>query len=365
MMVLGAGLVTADITAMCTSDWRSGGDVVYSSGGTVTNILSHLGYWGWPCHLLGGVGDDVLGTAVVRDLNGYGVSTDGIYVRAAHATRRIGHLVAVTGHRRGSHRFLERCFECDNLFPPFEPLAIEEAPVLLLDEVSPDTILLIDRANSLTLALARLTKERGGVVVFEPGYLSRNHDVVVELLGLVDMLKYSEELVWESVPFNESKYANPAQAGLVIETRGNTGVIGRRGDTELRLTTTPVMNVVDTAGAGDAFMAGFLTGLGSEAIADIGAVSDDALESALERGQALGALACNFVGATSMIRDVRRDDLNEALEQTMTSLSPPSGFGNGGFSDDWIERSRTLRDRFDTLSAVCHVCLLPRGSNVG
>jgi fructokinase len=359
MRIIGAGLVTADIIAGCTSDWKPGGDPVYGSGGTVTNILSHLAYWGWPCNLIGGVGGDLLGERVVSDLRGFGVNVGAIVVRPAEATRRIGHLVALTGHRRGEHRFVERCFSCGELFPPFVPLAIDELSFDVIERIRDDTILLIDRANPFTLQLAQKVVERRGTVVFEPGYLSRDRDVVLELLSLVDLLKYSDELMWEGIPFKESVHARPHQAKLVIETRGNTGVVARRPGSELRLTTTPLMSVVDTAGAGDAFMAGFLTGLGGDAIASLDAASDEEIETALERGQALGALTCLFIGATSIIRDTQRGDLSTAVDSTMATLAPPVGFGGASFAADWRQSSELLRQEAGERSA-CPVCLLSK-----
>lgn len=358
MKVIGAGLVTADITAPCNSDWNVHDAAAYSSGGTVTNILSHLAYWGWDCSLLGGVGDDVLGTKVLTDLRTFGVESTGIIARQGVFTRRFGHLIAVSGHRRGSHRFVERCFTCGRLFPPFEPLGVEEVSPSLLDSIDSDTVLLIDRANLLTLELARKVHNAAGIVIFEPGYVSRNRGIVVDILSLADVVKFSAELLWEGVPFSEGYATVPNKARLVIETRGNTGVVARRESSELRLTTTPLMKIVDTAGAGDAFMAGFLTGLGVERLSRLRSVPDAEIESALERGQAMGALTCLFLGATSMIRETGRADLDKAITSTMATLRTPKGFGLSEISRDWADGSEVLRSSLDE-AVFCRTCLLP------
>ena len=74
MMVLGAGLVTADIVQLANGEWEPISDhPSYASGGTVCNILSHLARTGWHCELIGGVGNDTLGTLVLDDLGHFRV----------------------------------------------------------------------------------------------------------------------------------------------------------------------------------------------------------------------------------------------------------------------------------------------------
>ncbi len=139
------------------------------------------------------------------------------------------------------------------------------------------TVLIIDRANEFTVALARFIHDRGGVTVFEPGYLSRNADNVEALLQVVDLLKYSEELKFQGQPFKQHPLARSDNLKLVIETRGRAGVIARRKKTEIRLTTTPILKIVDTVGAGDAFMAGFLTGIAEKGLFELSDLPDSDL----------------------------------------------------------------------------------------
>lgn len=329
MNVLGAGLITADILALCDASWHVKNSPAYFGGGTVCNILSHLAWNGWECAVLGGLGDDELGPIVSGDLARMGVDTTGLLIMDGEITRRIGHMISIEGESKGKHRFDESCYACGSIYPPFPVLDFEVVRHVAERVIRPRTILLVDRANPLTLALARMAKSAGGLVVFEPGYLSRNRRVVEELIDIVDLLKYSTELKWDDVPFRRSPLARPKHANLIIETRGRTGVRALHGNREIRLTTTPIMEIVDSAGAGDAFMAGLLTGLGEDALFDMETLSESSLESALERGQAFGGLTCLFAGAKGIMHAHSRSDVESAIVETIKTRRPPDGFAGG------------------------------------
>jgi sugar/nucleoside kinase (ribokinase family) len=223
----------------------------------------------------------------------------------------------------------------------------------ILDSLGSGTVLVLDRANELTLALARRNREAGGVNVFEPGYLSRGREIVEQLMGLVDLLKYSDELDWNGGQFRESPLARLPNIKLVIETRSRAGVRAIRGNHEVRLTTTPIMRVVDTAGAGDAFLAGFLTGMEESGLFALDEVSDVTLEDALERGQALGGLACLFVGSKGVLTASNRHSLEAAITATIQTRRPPNEFGSdrapGGIPVD-----------AGTSIHICPICRIPK-----
>src|SRR5207245_10044606 len=91
MIVLGAGLVTADIVQLANSDWEPTSDQPsYASGGTVCNILCHLARTGWHCELIGGVGNDTLGRVVVADLAHFGAGPREMRPMDTTTARRTG-----------------------------------------------------------------------------------------------------------------------------------------------------------------------------------------------------------------------------------------------------------------------------------
>jgi sugar/nucleoside kinase (ribokinase family) len=364
MKIVGAGLVTADIILACDSSWFQLAIPEYTSGGTVTNVLTHLGYQKWDCHLVGGVGMGDLGSLVCNRLKQFNVNIDSLIIRQTVSTRRFGHLVAVKGPKKGEHRFVERCPKCDKEFPPFDVINADELRSYPIFDSN--IVLFIDRANPLTVRLTKDAKNAGSTVIFEPGYLSRDRDTVQQVLDRTDILKYSQDLLFENRPFSEHAFSSPEGAKLIIETRSERGVVIRSMSrrSRLRLTVTPLMNAVDRAGAGDAFMAGFLHGLGDEGIADVGAIDERKLEEAVQRGQALGALACLYIGSTSLLENLSLTELNNAIDLTIEKRKIPPELINSNTVEEWL-RTHQLTDvnkQFEG-DSKCSLCKLPDKKN--
>jgi len=366
MKIVGAGLVTADIILACDSSWVPLTSAEYTSGGTVTNLLTHLGYQGWDCHLVGGVGLDNLGSLVRDYLERFNVKTDFLITRKEMSTRRMGHLVAVNGPKKGEHRFTERCPKCDREFLPFAVVTADE--LNHYPTFDSNTALFIDRANLLTAKLAEDAKNAGSTVIFEPGYLSRDRDIVQKVLNLTDILKYSQDLLFENRLFSEHAFSSPENAKLIIETRSASGVVIKTRRSRLRLTITPLTYAVDRAGAGDAFMAGFLVGLGDEGIADPGAIDERKLEEAVQKGQALGALACLHIGATSLLNNLSLEELNDAINQTLKERKIPTKLNSEAVQDSTIQKWLEIHQPTDTKkqfkdNSRCPLCELPDNKN--
>jgi fructokinase len=352
--IIGAGLVTIDIAQTCDVHFTPAeGPPCYMSGGTVSNILAYLSALSsWPCTLFGGVGDDQLGPVLMDDLKGFGVNTEVMVTRKGVPTRRIVHFIAGADGAGGSHRFRMECYKCDRPFPAFDPPTLAEfAPTIAQHRLSA-TVLIVDRANELTVDLAKRVAAAKGVVIFEPGYVSRNRPHVNELVSYADILKYSADLRWGNAFFGNVIPKNRPRLKLIVETRSSKGIrlFSVPRQTEIRLTTTPLLRVRDAAGAGDAFMAGFLTGLGIGNLFRLDTVSLEDFERAAQRGQALGAIACCFYGSKGTLYATSVADIEGAIDTVLRSLQLPDGFGR----DELPNRPAPPAE-----SDMCPVCRLP------
>jgi len=89
-------------------------------------------------------------------------------------------------------------------------------------------------------------------------------------------------------------------ARLVVLTRGADGALAKTASARAEVAS-PAVEVVDTVGAGDAFIAGLLRWLWSNGRLDaesVGALGSDELQEAIGLAAAVGALQCSRAGAT-------------------------------------------------------------------
>jgi fructokinase len=290
-----------------------------------------------------------------QDLEAFGVDIEHLISQAEVSTRRIGHLISVEGRNRGMHRFSMQCFNCKRHFPKSPSVNQMNAGSSIYDRIGAETLLILDRANAFTLELARRTASKKGLVMFEPGHLPRENNIIGELMAYVDILKYSEELRRGGYPLEETICIRWPRLRLIVETRGAEGVkvsVPRR-NSEIRLNTTyrtQDMTISDLSGAGDAFTAGFLSNLGPRGIRDVDGLDNMRLEEAINYGQAMGALACLFYGSNGLLYAKTREEIKRAVKSVIRARKLPTDF-------DALPRMRRKKFR-NSRSNVCKICWL-------
>lgn len=140
------------------------------------------------------------------------------------------------------------------------------------------------------------------------GDLDHIRTLVEELLPLIDVVKASSDdlvLLWPDRSLEEVidtwLDAGPA---LVVVTRGAEGVVFRHRSGSLMSLPAPAIEVVDTVGAGDSFMAGLISGLvslgmlgGPEGRAALHAATTEDVRPAVVRGLATSAVTVGHPGA--------------------------------------------------------------------
>jgi fructokinase len=270
-------------------------------GGAPANVAVGLQRLGVSTRFVGQVGNDPFGEWLRETLAREGVDVE--YLLQCEDARTTIAFVATRGDGKKDICFY-RNPGADALFPveAIMPALLEGAKVLHCGSVA----LSEAPCRHAQFAAAHLARERGVLVSFDPNWrpsIWRDYELarqlIWEMIALSDVVKVADE-EWEFVTGTADVEAGAAKirdAGpkIVLVTRGGDGAYfnfaGGSGQVEGL-----EVEVVDTLGAGDAFVAGFLSQL-LEYSSLNDALTCEKLDSALHFANACGALATTISGA--------------------------------------------------------------------
>jgi ribokinase len=267
---LKVGSLPADDGAARIDDWH---DDIGGHAGNCAVALSRLGASVW---VLGAVGDDAAGRAILNELRQAGVHTD--LTRTVQG-RASGRVVIPTLPGR---RFMLMSRGANDALTP-EAGAIDANGRF-------DGVLVFDPPPAVTASLLRSHGSAGPPVYWNPGGLLRDrawfhrHAIraAAVIVNEVEFGALFEEFGWEQAMGQSSRDGGP----FVIVTRGRRGAVLLAGGVK-RVVRPYRVRCVDATGAGDAFTAGYALG------------SAFRLEPAarVRLGNLTGALATTALGA--------------------------------------------------------------------
>jgi 2-dehydro-3-deoxygluconokinase len=278
-------------------------DLVLGIGGAESNVAIGLRRLGIDTKWLGRVGDDPLGERVTREIRAEGVEVHGVVDPHAPTglmlkERPTVSSTAVFYYRAGS---AGSRLHPDDLPPNW----VEEVELLHLSGI---TVLLSDTARDCVLAAIGRARSTGVQVSFDVNYRSAlaPPDVAGPLLRKI---AENADLVFGGIEELQLLYPDgdvgEAAARLlgggcreVVLKKGADGAAVYRGD-EVAESPGFTVDVVDTVGAGDAFVAGYLSGL----------LQRLELPGRLLRAHACGAMLCMTPGdweSSPTLGDVER-----------------------------------------------------------
>jgi 2-dehydro-3-deoxygluconokinase len=243
---------------------RLGGSLELSVAGAESNVAIGLARLGHQAGWVGRVGADEPGELVRRTLRAEGVDVSGVTTDPSRPTglmlaeRRIGDLVRVTYYRSGSAG--SRLSAADIL-----PRIGEGVRLLHLTGI---TAALSDTARRCVTDAAARAREAGVAVSVDVNYRARlwapaeARDTLLPLTGLADIVFASADELAMLAGHDDLQVAAQEMlargAGQVVVKRGADGATAYAAGVTVSVPARPV-TVVDVVGAGDAFVAGYLS----------------------------------------------------------------------------------------------------------
>lgn len=283
--VVGLGMAGMDLIARVASFPKPDSkirttDLAAHGGGNIANTLTAVRRLGLRTRLVSAVGRDFYGTAVLNELDADGVDISQVLVHASAPTS-FSYVIV------DSSTATRTCIAT----VPEDPLAAEDVSCDMLADAS---LLALDGRQTLAaIALAKLAKEMGIPVLLD---VERERPHIRELLPLANFIVTNRSYPLVFAP--EAKDTLAAQtrlltecnADLIISTAGECGcTLVRRNKARLRDTDLPLTtirrtvsvesgqvgneyeviecapweadSIVDTTGAGDAFIGGICYGI--------------------------------------------------------------------------------------------------------
>lgn len=277
---------------------RTSGRAGEHPGGSPMNVSFGLGRLGEDVTFLTRIGDDERGRAIIEHLN-----SAGVVVRPEPVAGSRTSTAEATIEESGSAQYvfdIEWTLDGDVAGEDFDVVHFGSIGAFMAPGAAEVRRIIAARHPHLTVTFDPNVR---------PALLGAREEVVrevEELVALSDVVKASDEdLAWlypgEDADAVALRWLE-CGASLVFVTRGSGGSIARSRKVRVELASHEV-EVVDTIGAGDAFMAGILSALGEERLLGkeskdrLRDINADALSRIAERATACAALTVARAGA--------------------------------------------------------------------
>jgi fructokinase len=276
------------------------GSVTAHPGGAPFNVARTIARLGGKCQFLGRLSDDGFGEQLRASLQREGV---GVAVPAATSAPTTLAIAELDGGGSADYRFYLEGTAAAQLEPSDIPADVLEAS----DAIALGGLgILIEPIASSLLGLMRRTPAEA-TVLLDPNCrpraikdLAGYRAAVAEFLACVDIVKASVDdlklLHPDADPHTAAHRLLALGPSAVLVTDGPAPVIVHTASTE-RSVAVPEVKVVDTIGAGDAFVAALLTWWSNRSLSREDVVNVEALAEATAAATAVAAAACTVRGA--------------------------------------------------------------------
>ena len=293
--IIGAAIVDVLVTPADERVFEIGSlpaeQIVMTYGGDALNEATVLHKLGGKVHLETLLGDDEAGRAVLRRMEQVGLETSGVQIREELDTSVNVVLVKPNA---------ERCF-LTNPHASQRKLRLEDIPMPFPEDVeilcfASMFVFPLMKAEEMATVFRRAKEQ--GILVCADMTKRKNGETTADVAQALQYVDYlfpndAEAMLLtgkESVEEAALDLLN-AGVGTVVIKCGAKGCYIRTGERELWVAPEESVVCVDTTGAGDSFVGGFLWGLSN----------DLSLEECARKANACGGKAVQQVGATTWI----------------------------------------------------------------
>ncbi|KAK1589144.1 hypothetical protein Q3G72_030921 [Acer saccharum] len=239
-------------------------NVLKMAGGSVSNTIRGLSSFGVSCGLVGAYGDDEQGRLYVANMISSGVDVSRLRAKKGLTGRCVCLVDALTGGR--------------TMRPCFSNVATLQAEELNREDFKGFKWLVIRfgiYSLEITKAAIKIAKQEGVSISMDLASFETVRDYrqsLVELLesGDIDLCFGNEDEARELVRDHDHDHDPIPEDALeflgekckwAVVTLGPNGCMAKHGGETVRVAATGDGKVIDTTGAGDLFMSGFLYGL--------------------------------------------------------------------------------------------------------
>ena len=277
---------------------------VKAPGGAPANVAVAAQRLGLSAGFVGKVGDDPFGRFLRHALDETGVDTGGLRIDAHARTTAVYVTVWDDGHK-------DLCFYrnpgADMLLTPSEldARAVGAARVFHYGSIG----LIDEPMASAQRTAVEMARKAGAMISYDPNYRptlwtseDRAREVIRDAYGACHLAKVSEEELEIATGHADLQSGMRAVldsgAELVVVSRGPAGAVATTGGDLIEMPA-PQVDVVETTGAGDGFLAALIVKLlpWRERLGTLARVEPDVLRDALEYANHVGALTCRKPGA--------------------------------------------------------------------
>jgi len=281
------GIFERDTTRVKCIDFSNGGDAL-----NVAVVSRKLGNTVGFC---GKVGADEKGTYLIQKMERYGLSTDGVIVTSAVPTSTAIALI----QKNGARNFLfNGGATLTFAYEDIPKHVVKEADIIFVGGTY--TMPLFDGEGAKKLF--KEAKEMGKITAMDVTYDSSGQwmKTIEPCLEYLDYFMPSEEQARDITGTDSveemADILRQKNVKNVLIKMGSQGVYVKNERVNRLFPPPYVDEVIDTTGAGDSFVAGFLTGINRGMN----------VEDSLELGQAVAARCICGLGATAGVEDIER-----------------------------------------------------------